>query len=308
MSNLYILLCVLGFLSQPLLAEESPIIDIQTNHGAITVKLTPDKSPLTAANFLTYVNEGFYENTLFHRVIDGFMIQGGGLTPDIKQKPTHAPIKLESNNGLSNLRGTIAMARTSVPDSATAQFFINSVDNNFLNYQNASNPGYAVFGSVIEGLDVVDHISSVATSKATSTKDMPLQPVIITAARVREGQLNFIDLKPAYEPGETLTIKLQESTINRKRTLDLWVAAVLPNKTLLFISPEFPGTFGAQAKPFKRKVSIADTQHAIISFVIPNGIAGQYTLYAIFNEPDLDINDLTHSLRSNLASAILALH
>jgi peptidyl-prolyl cis-trans isomerase A (cyclophilin A) len=307
MRNLYLFLCLLGLMSQPALADENLLVDIQTNYGTITVQLAPDKAPLSVANFLAYVNEGFYEQTLFHRVIAGFMIQGGGLTKDLKLKPTRAPIKLESNNGLSNLRGTIAMARTSAADTATSQFFINSVDNAFLDYQDASSPGYAVFGKVVEGLNIVDGINRVATSQVKATQDMPLQPVIIEAARVREAQLSFVGLQPTYLAGETLAIALQENTINRKRALDLWVAVLMPNRELLFISPENTVSFSTQAKPFKRNVSLTETQYAVINLVVPKGIAGQYTLYAIFNEPNGNVDDLTHSLRSNLASATLTL-
>ena len=307
MSKFYVLLCVLGALSQPVFAGDSPVVDIQTNHGTITVQLAPDKSPLTVANFLTYVGEGFYENTLFHRVIAGFMVQGGGFTPDMHQKQTHTPIKLESNNSVSNLRGTIAMARTSIANSATSQFFINTVDNGFLNYQNANNMGYAVFGQVIEGMSVVDNISSEATSKATATKDVPLQPVIITAAHVREAQVAFKELKSLYKAGESLTIALQESVINRQRVLDLWVAVKLPSGALQFISPENTALFSPQAKPFKRNVSVSDTQHAVLTLNVPSGLAGQYTLLAIFNEPGSDVSEVMRTVRSNIASASVEL-
>ncbi|MEQ1636193.1 MAG: peptidylprolyl isomerase [Methylococcales bacterium] len=305
MPTLYLLFCVLGFLPQSVYAEDNPIVYIQTNYGTISVELAPEKAPVTVQNFLTYVNEGFYEDTLFHRVIAGFMIQGGGFTKAMQQKPTHVPIKLESNNRLKNSRGTIAMARTSVADSATAQFFINSADNGFLNYQNTNNPGYAVFGKVIEGLEVVDLISKVSTSTAPATKDVPLQPVIIEAARVREAQLNFKDLKPIYSAGDTLTIALQETTLKRKRALDLWVAVRLPGGELRFISPENTDSFSVHAKPFKRKVSVSEAQHAITSLLVPAGLAGQFAVFAIFNEPEHELNDLKHSLRSNLASALL---
>lgn len=304
----YILLCALSILSLAAFASENSVVDIQTNYGTITVELAADKAPLTVANFLTYTNEGFYEQTLFHRVIAGFMIQGGGFTTALVKKPTHAAIKLESNNGLSNLRGTIAMARTTVADSATSQFFINSVDNLFLNYENASNPGYAVFGKVTEGLNVVDAIAKVATSAAAATKDLPLKSVIIEAARVREAQLRFTGLKSTYQAGDLLNITLQENSINRKRVLDLWVALQLPNGELQFISPDNAGLFGRQPKPFKRDVSLSETQHPIATLTIPAGLTGQYQLYAIFNEAGRDASDLTHSLRSNLSNATLTLH
>lgn len=140
---------------------------INTSYGPFTVALDTVNAPITTGNFLSYVDEGFYDGTIFHRVIDNFMIQGGGLNRAVQAKSTHPPIVLESNNGLLNEQGTIAMARTSVPDSATSQFFINEVDNPFLNYQSASNPGYAVFGKVVDGMDVVNAIA--ATSVTTVT-------------------------------------------------------------------------------------------------------------------------------------------
>jgi len=150
---------------------------IKTNMGDITVELNRSAAPITVTNFLTYVDEDFFNGTIFHRVIEDFMIQGGGFTPDGKQKKTKAGIKLESQNGLSNVRGTIAMARTNDPNSATAQFFINTVDNNFLDYA-PGNPGYAVFGKVVKGMDVVDKIRSVQTT-SRPMPDWPVDPVII---------------------------------------------------------------------------------------------------------------------------------
>ncbi len=152
--------------------QMTPTITIETNKGNITIELDEVNAPETVKNFLSYVDEGFYNGTIFHRVIPNFMIQGGGFTPEGVQKKTKPPIKLESNNGLKNVRGTIAMARTNIPDSATSQFFINTVDNDFLNYK-PGNPGYAVFGKVIEGMDVIGAISSVRTSN----KPMPDWPI-----------------------------------------------------------------------------------------------------------------------------------
>ncbi len=154
---------------------------IKTNQGNITAELYSDKAPKTVENFLSYVNSGFYKNTIFHRVIDGFMVQGGGFTVDFKQKPTEAPIDIESDNGLKNQRGTLAMARTSDPNSATSQFFINTADNSFLDYKSPtpSGWGYAVFGKVTDGMDVVDKISKVKTGAFAGHGDVPLDPVII---------------------------------------------------------------------------------------------------------------------------------
>jgi peptidyl-prolyl cis-trans isomerase B (cyclophilin B) len=161
-------------------------IKLHTNHGDITLELDVDKAPATVENFLAYVSAGHYDNTVFHRVIDGFMIQGGGFEPGMKQKPTRNPIKNEADNGLKNTRGTIAMARTGDPHSATAQFFINVVDNDFLDFR-APNPqtwGYCVFGHVSDGLDVVDKIRKVATGTKGLHQDVPKEDVIIERAEI----------------------------------------------------------------------------------------------------------------------------
>jgi len=153
---------------------------LKTNMGDIVIELYPDKAPKSVENFLTYVKSGFYDDTIFHRVIAGFMIQGGGFTKDLTQKKTRAPIAIESKNGLSNLRGTLAMARTGDPNSATAQFFINTVDNARLDYVSDANPGYAVFGKVIGGLDVVDKIRAVPTgAQGPFRSDVPTTLVSI---------------------------------------------------------------------------------------------------------------------------------
>jgi peptidyl-prolyl cis-trans isomerase B (cyclophilin B) len=169
------------------LAWAEPRVKLTTNFGEIVIALDEEKAPNTVKNFLQYINEGFYDGTIFHRVIDNFMIQGGGFTSDYQQKPTHDPIKNEADNGLKNQRGTIAMARTGDPHSATAQFFINIVNNDFLNHT-APDPrgwGYAVFGEVIEGMDVVDKIRQVKTGPGGPfPQDAPLSPVIIEQASV----------------------------------------------------------------------------------------------------------------------------
>ncbi|MEW5879347.1 MAG: peptidylprolyl isomerase [Pseudomonadota bacterium] len=162
----------------------APRVVLSTSEGDITLELNPAKAPKSVENFLAYVKGGHYDGTIFHRVIDGFMIQGGGFTPDMKQKPTRAPIPLESKNGLKNERGTIAMARTSVPDSATSQFFINVVDNPRLDYPNPDGNGYAVFGKVVAGMDVVDKIRAVATTSVGGHQNVPAKPVLIRSARI----------------------------------------------------------------------------------------------------------------------------
>ena len=158
---------------------------IETSLGTMTAALDEEKAPLTVANFLSYVDKGFYNGTIFHRVISGFMIQGGGFEPDMRQKSTDAPIRNEAANGLRNDRGTLAMARTSVVDSATCQFFINHRDNAFLNYR-APTPqgfGYAVFGKLTVGLDVLDKIAAVPTATRGPYGDVPVEPVLILSIR-----------------------------------------------------------------------------------------------------------------------------
>jgi peptidyl-prolyl cis-trans isomerase B (cyclophilin B) len=164
------------------------MIKMHTNLGVISIELDAAKAPNTAANFESYVREGFYDGTIFHRVIDGFMIQGGGMTANMVNKPTHEPIKNEADNGLKNERGTIAMARTGDPHSATAQFFINVADNGFLNHRAPTQEGwgYCVFGKVVEGMDVVDRIKGVATTNAGFHQDVPAEPVVIEKVEIAE--------------------------------------------------------------------------------------------------------------------------
>ncbi len=162
------------------------MIKLHTNHGVIGIELDAERAPETAANFLAYVEAGHYDNTLFHRVIDGFMIQGGGFTPDMEQKPCREPVRNEAENGLKNSRGSIAMARTSDPHSATAQFFINVADNAFLDHTAPSGNGwgYCVFGRVVEGMDVVDKIKGVRTGSKHFHQDVPVEDVVIERAEV----------------------------------------------------------------------------------------------------------------------------
>jgi cyclophilin family peptidyl-prolyl cis-trans isomerase len=179
------LLACLTF-STPALAAKATVVRLDTSMGAIEITLDARYAPVTVANFLTYVKEGFYKGTIFHRVIPGFMIQGGGYTADMQEKPTHAPILNEAEDGLPNVAGAVAMARTSDPDSATAQFFIDTVDNPFLNFR-AKTPsgwGYAVFGHVTKGMDVVHRIEHVATGRMDGMADVPVQPVVIKDAEI----------------------------------------------------------------------------------------------------------------------------
>lgn len=162
------------------------MIKLQTNYGTIELELDAEKAPKTVENFLQYAREGFYDGTIFHRVIDNFMIQGGGMEPGMKEKPTHAPIENEADNGLTNDRGTIAMARTPDPHSASSQFFINVKDNGFLNHRNKSPDGwgYCVFGRVVGGMDVVDKIKGVQTGNSGYHQDVPVEDVIIEKVEV----------------------------------------------------------------------------------------------------------------------------
>jgi peptidyl-prolyl cis-trans isomerase B (cyclophilin B) len=162
----------------------NPLVLLETSSGEILIELFPGKAPKTVANFLAYVDSGFYENTIFHRVIKGFMIQGGGLGPRMDEKPTRDPIENEADNGLTNERGAIAMARTSDPHSASAQFFINLTDNDFLNHteKNAQGWGYCVFGRVSEGMEVVDAIAKVKTGAKGAHDDVPVDMVLLTSA------------------------------------------------------------------------------------------------------------------------------
>lgn len=167
---------------------DMPYVELETTMGNIVIELNQEKAPNTVANFLEYVKSGHYDGTIFHRVIDGFMIQGGGMDANMKEKSTNAPIQNEADNGLKNEVGTIAMARTSDPHSATAQFFINVKDNSFLNFsgKNPQGWGYAVFGKVIEGMDIVNKIKGVPTGKYGFHGDVPTTPVVITHAKVIE--------------------------------------------------------------------------------------------------------------------------
>ena len=162
----------------------NPLVELKTNQGVIVVELDAAKAPKSTENFLQYVKEGFYNGTVFHRVIDNFMIQGGGFTPDMKQKATRTPVENEAKNGLKNLTGTLAMARTPNPHSATGQFFINLKDNAFLDYPGQDGWGYAVFGKVVQGLDIVQKIAKVATGNMAGHQNVPTTPVIIESAKL----------------------------------------------------------------------------------------------------------------------------
>jgi cyclophilin family peptidyl-prolyl cis-trans isomerase len=168
--------------------ENNPMVVLTTSLGDIKIELFPDKAPVTVKNFLDYVRAGYYDGTVFHRVIPGFMIQGGGMDGELREKGgQRAAIKNESSNGLLNAAGSLAMARTSVPDSATSQFFINVADNDFLNRDKSRDGvGYAVFGKVVEGMDVVKKIEAVKTSNKGPHQNVPVEPVVITSAKVVE--------------------------------------------------------------------------------------------------------------------------
>ena len=173
-------------LSASISAFAAPSVEFQTNQGNFTVELYPDKAPKTVANFLQYVKDGFYENTIFHRVINHFMIQGGGFERDLSEKNTRAPISNEAGNGLLNQTGTIAMARTADPDSATAQFFVNLFDNQFLDYvgPEPDQIGYCVFGKVTSGMDVIQKLGLTQTNTVGRYSDVPVKPIIIKSAKL----------------------------------------------------------------------------------------------------------------------------
>lgn len=185
------------FLALSASLQAAPSVEFQTSQGNFTVELYPEKAPKTVENFLQYVKDGFYDNTIFHRVVNRFMIQGGGFERDLSEKNTRAPVINESNNGLLNELGTIAMARTADPDSATAQFFVNLADNQFLNYSspNPDSIGYCVFGKVTSGLDVVQKIGFSATGNMGRHSDVPIKPITIKSAK-----LVSADAKPAAKP------------------------------------------------------------------------------------------------------------
>ncbi len=170
-------------------AAANPQVELRTSMGSIVLELDPEKAPQTVDNFLQYVKTGQYDGTIFHRVIPGFMIQGGGMTPDMREKPTRGAIKNEASNGLRNTVGTVAMARTGDPHSATAQFFINVADNGFLDFRGPTQQGYgyAVFGKVVKGMDVVNRIVQVPTGTKPPHGDVPLKPVMIERAQIVGG-------------------------------------------------------------------------------------------------------------------------
>jgi peptidyl-prolyl cis-trans isomerase B (cyclophilin B) len=180
------LTATLSFAKENKMTDTSPKVKLTTSLGAIVIQLNDEKAPVTTANFLKYVNEGFYNGTIFHRVIKDFMAQGGGFDTGFKQKATHDPIKNEADNGLANKRGSIAMARTSDPNSATAQFFINYRDNGFLNHTSPtpSGWGYAVFGEVVEGMDIVDAMANQPTGNRGGHQDVPKTDIVIEKAEV----------------------------------------------------------------------------------------------------------------------------
>ncbi|MDO9048749.1 MAG: peptidylprolyl isomerase [Methylobacter sp.] len=185
-SMMLLLTTTLSFATENKMSDTPSKVKLTTSLGEIIIQLNPEKAPISSTNFLTYVNEGFYSNTIFHRVIPGFMAQGGGFDTDFNQKSVHDPIKNEADNGLPNKRGSIAMARTNVPDSATAQFFINYKDNASLNHTSPtpSGWGYAVFGEVIEGMDVVDAMAKQPTGNRGGHQDVPKTDIIVEKAEV----------------------------------------------------------------------------------------------------------------------------
>jgi peptidyl-prolyl cis-trans isomerase A (cyclophilin A) len=182
MRHLYLLACALVFSVAAHAAN--PQLEMKTSQGTVTIELYQDKAPKTVENFLQYAKDGFFNGTIFHRVIPGFMIQGGGFTPELKQKETRAPIQNEAKNGLKNETGTLAMARTGDPHSASAQFFINLKDNSFLDYPSRDGWGYAVFGKVVQGFEIVQKIATVPTGNAGPHQNVPTTPVVIESVKL----------------------------------------------------------------------------------------------------------------------------
>ena len=189
MRGLKILLFAFALSVSSIAAAANPQVELRTSMGPIVIELDADKAPQTVENFLQYVKSGQYDGTIFHRVIPGFMVQGGGMTPDMREKQTRGPIKNEASNGLRNTVGTVAMARTGDPHSATAQFFINIADNGFLDFRGPTQQGYgyAVFGKVVKGMDVVNRIAQVPTGTKAPHSDVPLKPVVIERAQIVGG-------------------------------------------------------------------------------------------------------------------------
>ena len=185
-SMMLLLTATLSIATENKMSDTPSKVKLTTSLGEIIIQLNPEKAPISSANFLTYVNEGFYNKTIFHRVIPGFMAQGGGFDADLHQKAGHDPIKNEADNGLTNKRGTLAMARTNVPDSASSQFFINYKDNASLNYTSSTSSGwgYAVFGEVIEGMDIVDAMAKQPTGNRGGYQDVPQTNIILEKAEV----------------------------------------------------------------------------------------------------------------------------
>jgi peptidyl-prolyl cis-trans isomerase A (cyclophilin A) len=177
-------LFVLAFLFGIAAHAANPMLEVKTSQGTLTIELYQDKAPKTVENFLQYAKDGFFNGTIFHRVIPGFMIQGGGFTPDMKEKQARAPIQNEAKNGLKNELGTLAMARTNDPHSASAQFFINLKDNSFLDYPGRDGWGYAVFGKVVQGLDIVQKIATVQTTNAGPHQNVPAMPILIESVKL----------------------------------------------------------------------------------------------------------------------------
>jgi len=285
-------------------AADRTIVDIETNYGTMAVELYPDKAPITVANFLTYVDANYYTDLIFHRVMSGFVIQGGTANAELFVKNTLAPIQNEADNGLKNDRGTIAMARTTEPHSATSQFYFNLVDNDALNYTSSTTSGwgYAVFGEIIEGLDVMDAIGAVPTGTVSGVPNLPLSSVTMLGVRRREGQLQFAQPQSEYQTGETLTISLTETAISRSETLDLWVGLAMPDGSFLYFTSNTQSPLSTEPAAFQRNVTASTTQHNIFSFQVTPGLTGSYTIYAIFNSPGSDLSRLSETLRSNIAT------
>lgn len=288
------------------------------------IGLYDEAASQTVSNFLAYVENKFYDQTIFHRTIDGSFIQGGGYTyqasseatlpPQLQKKEEGLLNAIDLEKGLSNVCGTLSMARLASPNTAQSQFFINTTDNTYLDYQNDTSPGYAVFGQVIEGMLVADTISQVVTEVMPATlnnnttitlRDIPKEVIEIESIRPPIWPLNFEPIQTSYKTGEILKISLNESlgAFPRQEVLDLWVAVQTPNE-FIYITPS---GFSTIPTAFIRSVPKDQTNHSILNFIVPEGLTGQFTLYAIFNSLNEGIQNIDKNRRSNIAEASLKL-
>lgn len=276
----------------PVLAA-NPHVVFKTSLGEIELELAQDAAPITVANFLAYVNSGQYNGEIFHRVIPGFVAQGGGLLPNLTERATLPPIKNEAANGLANLRGTIAMARTNVVDSATAQFFINLVDNNFLNHVNntASGYGYAVFGKVVRGMDVVDRMATVPTVTIGPYADVPATPIVINQA---VGVMAASVAASGVLKQQTLKLDFSPASRDVGKSGHVFVAAALPNGALYTLGANGWTNFDAANPSAYAAGPLQGANFNLVSGVDLSGLMGTaiYVGYGVGETPAASLADL----------------